>query len=245
MIRERGGAFVPDRGIPADHLARYEWAAPQVKGRRVLDAGSGYGYGSDYLAAHGVGSVLGVDTDPEAVRFARVHYHQSALMFALAKIQALRSATFDAVISFEVLEHVRDASAYVSELVRLVRPGGWLFLSTPNRAFTEKSYVDGHSPNPFHLREYYAREVAGLLQPHFSSVACFHEENPDSYWTYSDHCWVPGSVRRLVPKTVKDSWLKTRGVERGGVAGRFRFTAIADPRSFPDSWGAQVFRCQK
>ena len=245
MIRERGGAFVPDQEVPPDHLARYEWATPQVKGLRVLDAGSGYGYGSDHLAANGAGWVVGVDTDPRAIRYARAHYHRPALEFALGKIQAVRTATFEAVISFEVLEHVQDGPGYLSQLVRLIRPGGVLFLSTPNRAFTERSYVDGRSPNPFHLREYYAAEVAEMLRPHFASVACFHEENPDSYWTYSDNCWIPASFRRVIPKSVKNAWLKGKGVQSGGVAGHFQFTPVVDPAVFPGTWGAQVYRCQK
>jgi SAM-dependent methyltransferase len=245
VIPERGGAFVPDREVPADHLARYEWAAPQVRGVRVLDAGAGYGYGSDYLQAHGAGWVLGVDTDPQAVQYAWRHYRRPGLDFVLGKIQAVRSGLFDAVVSFEVLEHVRDAPAYVAQLVRLIRPGGILLLSTPNRAFTQRSYVNGQSPNPYHVREYYASEVATMLRPHFGTIECFHEENPESYWTYSDHCSIPKSVRRLIPRSFKNAWLKARGVQTGGVAGHFQFTPVTDPDRFPDSWGAQVYRCRK
>ncbi|MCI4353616.1 MAG: methyltransferase domain-containing protein [Thermoplasmata archaeon] len=245
VIREQGGACVPDVEVPADHLARYEWAGPQLQDLRVLDAGSGYGYGSDYLAAHGARSVVGIDTDPQAIRYARGHYARTGLQFARGKIQAVRAGSFEAVVSFEVLEHVHDGPAYVSELARLLRPGGLLFLSTPNRSFTERSYVDGRSPNPYHLREYYAAEVTEMLRPHFASVSCFHEENPESFWTYSDNCWVPASLRQLVPKRVKAAWLHGRGVEPGGTPGRFHFSEVQDPARFPASWGAQVYRCRR
>lgn len=245
MIREQGGAFVPDREVPADHVARYEWAAPQVRGLRVLDAGSGYGYGSDFLAAHGALWVLGLDTDPEAVRYARGHYGRPGLEFARGKVSALRSGTVDAVVSFEVLEHVQDGPEYVSELARLLRPAGCLLLSTPNKAFTERAYIDGRSPNPFHVREYYAWEVAEMLRPHFSSVVCFREENPGSFWTYSDRCWIPSSCRRAIPKRWKEAWLRARGIQPAGSVGRFQFSEVSDPRRFPAAWGAEVYRCQK
>jgi hypothetical protein len=83
------------------------------------------------------------------------------------------------------------------------------------------------------------------LRPRFATVDCFHEENSESYWTYSDNCSVPSSLRRLVPKSIKNAWLKVRGVQTGGAAGHFRFTPVSDPHSFPASWGAQVYRCQK
>src|SRR5688572_26991292 len=71
---------VPERFDPAsvrgemtdaEHLARYAWAAQLTKGRRVLDAGCGLGYGSALLAGAGAGSVTGMDIAPAVVEVAR------------------------------------------------------------------------------------------------------------------------------------------------------------------------------
>ncbi len=245
MSVEHGGGFVPEEEVPGDHQARYEWAAQWLEGRRVLDAGCGYGYGADFLATHGARRVVGVDSDGEAIRYARQRFRNDHLAFVRAEVKSVRTGAFDAVVSFEVLEHVRDGAAYIAELARTLRPEGFLLLSTPNRHFTERFYVEGRSPNPFHLREYYPEEVAQLLASYFPAVKTFHETNPEAFWAYSEQCWVPRRMRQLVPKMVRNAWLRLRGVHGSGTPGRFRFEPVEDIHRFPRAWGAQLHLCRK
>ena len=153
----------------AQHLARYRFAAQLAKGRRVLDAACGEGYGTAMLAAAGAESAHGVDIDEATVGAAGAKY---GLEFTRADVAALPfgDASFDLVVSFETLEHVPDAARAIGELRRVLAPGGLLVASTPN---SDRYLVE----NEFHTREYTEAEFRALLAPHFEEIAFFYQQD--------------------------------------------------------------------
>jgi SAM-dependent methyltransferase len=164
--------IVPDEtepGIVALHLKRYEFALPYCRGASVLDAGCGVGYGTAHLAQVAE-RVVGVDVSDDAVSYARTHYAGPTVEFLVADVLELPFAgdSFGVVCSFEIVEHVADAERFVAELARVLKPGGWLVLSTP-RANDPSVRPD----NPFHEREFDADELRALLSSSFSSVELF------------------------------------------------------------------------
>jgi SAM-dependent methyltransferase len=72
----------------------------------------------------------------------------------------LPDASFDAVVSFETVEHISDDRAFLTEVRRVLRPGGLLLLSTPNKDVTSP---DGPPANPFHVREYLIHDLTRLV----------------------------------------------------------------------------------
>jgi 2-polyprenyl-3-methyl-5-hydroxy-6-metoxy-1,4-benzoquinol methylase len=165
--------IVPDEtehGVVALHLVRYAFAAPRCAGRRVLDAGCGVGYGTSYLAEHGAGHVTGVDIDPESIAYAEHRYAAPNIAFRVGDLRALGLAagSFDTVVSFEVIEHLREQEAFVDELARVLRPDGVLVLSTPNAPQTNDA-----PENPFHLRELSRPDFEALLRARFEEVELF------------------------------------------------------------------------
>ncbi len=70
-------------------------------------------------------------------------------------------AEVDGIVSLQVLEHLPDADGFLAECSQVLRPGGVLVLSTPNRL----TFPAGI--NPFHVQEFDPDELSELLRPHF------------------------------------------------------------------------------
>lgn len=142
------------------HEAAYEFASPLVAGRTVLEVGCGEGYGTDLLART-ARHVLGIDYD--ALTAAHAHAAYPTARFVRANLAALPvpSASVDVVATLQVIEHVWNHSEFVRECLRVLRPGGLLLVTTPNR-LTFSPGLDAPI-NPFHTKEFTATELSGLI----------------------------------------------------------------------------------
>src|ERR1035437_5161373 len=152
--------FTGERLIPGEvdidllneHMARYHFAVRLARGKRVLDAGCGAGYGSAELADVAE-SVFAIDIAPEAVAYARAHYAIRNLAFEQASCTELPYAdgAFDLVVAFEVIEHLENWRDFLQEVRRVLAPAGQLIVSTPNRLYyTESRGTEGATPLPVH-----------------------------------------------------------------------------------------------
>jgi 2-polyprenyl-3-methyl-5-hydroxy-6-metoxy-1,4-benzoquinol methylase len=110
-----------------------------IKGRRILEIGCGRGGFACWLARHpaGPGEVVAADFSPAAVdkaeQFATRH-GIDGISWSVANIQDLDQfgPDFDTVFSCETIEHVPDPPLAVRQLARVLKPGGRLYLTTPN-----------------------------------------------------------------------------------------------------------------
>jgi SAM-dependent methyltransferase len=154
----------PDSAWWGVHAARYGFGAERVAGHRVLDIASGTGYGMRILSST-ARTVVGVDLDFVAARSAR-----DAGPVVVAKGTALpfRTSAFDAVTSFETIEHLEERAPFLAELTRVLVPRGGLVLSTPNAWYTRP--VNGRPRNPFHVFEYTPEELDLEIRRYFGDV---------------------------------------------------------------------------
>jgi len=149
--------LVPEEAVEAslqEHVARYRFALEHVRGR-ILDVACGTGYGTAMLGA------VGVDLSLEALRYAG--RHPARYVAADALRLPFGRAGFDAVVSFETLEHVADPERFVAECSRVLKPGGRFLVSTPNRELWSP-----RSPKPLqrhHVKEFTQREFLEVLRP--------------------------------------------------------------------------------
>jgi SAM-dependent methyltransferase len=125
----------------------------------VLDLGCGTGYGTAELAAHEA-RVIGMDRVAPTAEARR-----SAARFVRGELRGLpfARASFDLVVSFQVIEHLLDPSDTLREITRVLRPSGALLLTTPNLLQSERE-------NPYHVHEYAAAELAAALLRWFGRV---------------------------------------------------------------------------
>lgn len=193
---------IPERFLPeemsgelveAEHLVRYAWAASLAAGRRVLDAGTGAGYGTGMLAGAGATRTVGIDVAETVVEAARDAYGDVA-EFTAADIRSLPfdDDSFDLVVCFEVIEHVDRQDDALAEFARVLAPGGILAVSSPNR---DRS-VPG---NPHHVHEYTPDELDAAVARQFAHRALWHQQNVlGSVLLAADHAGgEPGVVEGL------------------------------------------------
>jgi SAM-dependent methyltransferase len=169
MAAERQQDVQPDPWW-GEHVHRYEEASRLIGDTdTVLDVACGFGFGTSILAAATSGVVHGCDLAADAVLEAHRKHAGARARFWIASGTQLpvRDAHFDAVVSFETVEHVADDEGFLAELWRVLRPGGSLVLSTPNALVSSPS---GCVTNPFHVREYRLRDLRALLGRRFTTV---------------------------------------------------------------------------
>lgn len=152
--------------VEAEHVARYKYTQELVGGKVVLDVACGSGYGTDILGAKAK-EVHGVDISQDAVDFARANFTKENVHFkqgGAAKLD-FPDAMFDAVVSFETIEHLEheDTKKYLSEIHRVLKGGGRFYVSTPNKRVVSPN-SDKSLVSDYHTHEYVERELVELVE---------------------------------------------------------------------------------
>lgn len=165
-----GERFTPelDNEIALEHFHRYLLALAFCQDKEVLDVACGEGYGAA-LIGQVASRVTGVDSARDAIDHCNRHYASETVEFRLGEAIALPldDSSVDVVVSFETVEHFAEHEEFITEVERVLRPGGTAILSTPDRP----TYATITSePNEFHLRELDHDEFMRLLRKRFRNV---------------------------------------------------------------------------
>lgn len=143
--------------------------AKNTKNKKILDIGCGFGnYTSLFL--HSKNSVYGLDIEDNRLN----QYKSFKFQLYGGLVFPYKSKTFDVVTCFDVLEHIENDVQMVSEIYRVLRPGGKIFIATPNRyrfasiikmlirnrdTFPKIMQTAGIGGISIHIREYTAKEL--------------------------------------------------------------------------------------
>ncbi len=114
---------------------------PQWQGLKVLDVGCGGGFSCEFMAKKGT-ITYGIDSSAKCIETAQRHSCENGLdinyKVGVAESLPYQDNTFDVVICVDVLEHVYDYRQVVSEIYRVLKPGGIFFYDTINRNFQSR-----------------------------------------------------------------------------------------------------------
>lgn len=174
--------------IPSDNpihqrlLKAYYAAAPLVSGD-LLELGCGEGRGVELLLPN-ANSYLGLDKIESVIEKLSKKFPQAQFESGIFPPIKIPDNSFDTVVSFQVIEHIKQDELFLSEIYRILKPGGKAILSTPNIKMTL-------SRNPWHIREYTADQLTALAAKYFSKVEMkgiagnekvmqYHERNRES-----------------------------------------------------------------
>ncbi len=158
-----------------EHISRYMAALPLVKDKVVLDIACGSGYGTKLLTETAQ-KVIGVDVAEEAVTYAKAHYSGPKTEYRVGNGTEipLDTASVDVVITLETIEHIEDYRQFMSEVKRVLRPGGIMILSTPN----DLEFAEG---NHFHVHEFKFDELKKLVKDYFLHAEDYYQGT----WIYA------------------------------------------------------------
>ncbi|GAA4887748.1 class I SAM-dependent methyltransferase [Actinomycetospora straminea] len=145
------------------HEAVYLALAPACRDAVVLDAGVGEGYGAALLATW-ARRVVGLELDPAVAVHVGARYPTVDVVRADLQALPVPDGGVDAVVTLQVIEHLRDQPGFLAECARVLRPGGRLHCATPNRlTFSPGAGPDDRPLNPFHTRELTGGELVSLV----------------------------------------------------------------------------------
>ncbi|WP_181404562.1 class I SAM-dependent methyltransferase [Asticcacaulis tiandongensis] len=201
--RQRLGMREVDTFLRLARLAGYvEALSPSEATPLLLDAGCGDKYIEAAVRAQGF-DYLGLDID-------EVDFERQSL--------PLETAQADIYVSLAVIEHLSDATLYLQEALRVLRPGGVIILSTPNFQMDFRNFYN----DPTHVRPYTPQSLEKVLAlTGFEQVSIFPglRCKPDWYYTGKSRFW---KARWLLPfrgdNPYAPSWLKGRATSLFAIA---------------------------
>ncbi|HOZ97246.1 MAG TPA: class I SAM-dependent methyltransferase [Niabella sp.] len=144
-------------------LLAYAEAAKLVKGN-VLEIGTGSGYGVEMIASRAEKFVT-IDKfeNDNIAKLLNTHANVEFIKMNIPPLSGIADNSFDFVITFQVIEHIKNDRLFAKEIHRVLKPGGKLIVTTPNKKMSL-------TRNPWHIREYLVPELKQLLSNDFASV---------------------------------------------------------------------------
>ena len=165
-------------------LLKAYYAVESLVSGDILEIGCGEGRGVDLIAPLGK-SYVAVDKIGPVIQELQSKYPElKFIQMRLPPLEGLVDESYDTIVSFQVIEHIKKDKYYLEEIYRLLKPGGKAIISTPNKNYSL-------TRNPWHIREYVPQELIDLCSPVFDRVEAwgikgsqkvmdYHERNRES-----------------------------------------------------------------
>lgn len=140
----------------------YVVAAEYLRGK-VLEVGCGEGRGIPLILEHTTDFTAVDKIEPAIDQLKKKFPVARFVSMNIPPLAGLPDNTYDVVVSFQVIEHIKDDALFLKEIARVLKPGGVVLITTPNRTMSL-------TRNPWHIREYIAPELTTLARRSFTEV---------------------------------------------------------------------------
>jgi len=170
--------LISDNPIHQRLIKAYIAAKPWITGD-LLEIGCGEGRGVAELVPL-ADSYLGLDKIHEVIQNLQKKYPDVSFKQAvIPPFTSLGDETFDTIVSFQVIEHIKQDQLFLQEIYRMLKPGGKAIISTPNNTHTL-------SRNPWHEREYVPQQLIDLANPIFDRIDPMGIGGNETVWAYHE-----------------------------------------------------------
>ena len=143
-------------------LSAYVFAEKYISGD-VLELGCGEGRGIDIILKKSK-SFTAIDKISEVTeRLSRKYPNEKFISSSFPPLKNIEDESFDTLISFQVIEHIKNDKLFIKEIHRILKPGGKALISTPNISMTL-------TRNPWHVREYTSQQLFDLASSNFKKI---------------------------------------------------------------------------
>ena len=143
-------------------LSAYVFAEKYISGD-VLELGCGEGRGINIILKKSK-SFTAIDKISEITeRLSRKYPNGKFISSSFPPLKNIENESFDTLISFQVIEHIKNDKLFIKEIHRILKPGGKALISTPNISMTL-------TRNPWHVREYTSRQLIDLASMNFKKI---------------------------------------------------------------------------
>ena len=195
-----------DNPIHQRLLIPYYWVK-EIISRDVVELGCGEGRGVEIIASK-TNNYLGIDKIDSVIEKLHQTYPKHNFQRAIfPPASEISDGSYDFVISFQVIEHIRKDKLFLEDIKRILKPGGIAILTTPNSKMSL-------SRNPWHIREYTAQQLTDLASEMFNDVQMkgiggnekvlkYHERNRQSVqrimkWDiFNMQYWLPAFILKI------------------------------------------------
>ena len=143
-------------------LSAYVFGEKYISGD-VLELGCGEGRGIDIILNRSK-SFTAIDKISEVTeRLSRKYPNEKFISSSFPPLKNIENESFDTLISFQVIEHIKNDKLFIKEIHRILKPGGKALISTPNISMTL-------TRNPWHVREYTSQQLFDLASSNFKKI---------------------------------------------------------------------------
>ena len=143
-------------------LSAYVFSEKYISGD-VLELGCGEGRGIDIVLKRSK-SFTAIDKISEVTeRLSRKYPNEKFISSSFPPLKNIENESFDTLISFQVIEHIKNDKLFIKEIHRILKPGGKALISTPNISMTL-------TRNPWHVREYTSQQLFDLVSKNFKKI---------------------------------------------------------------------------